>query len=83
MSRILFALALLVVVVLGLGFYLGWFHFSAESTDHKSNTTFTIDQDKIREDGEKVKEKVQEAGQQVKERVGARTETKKSEETRP
>ena len=69
MSRFLVVLALLVAVVLGLGFYLGWFGFSTDSTNQKTNINITVDKDKIREDAEKAKEKVQEAGHKVKERI--------------
>jgi hypothetical protein len=79
MNRFLIVLLLLVAGVVGLGFYLGWFHLSTSSTDQKTNITITVDQDKIREDEEKAKEKVQEAGQKLKERTGAGTEKSKDE----
>jgi hypothetical protein len=41
----------------GLGFYLGWLGLSTEKTDEKTNITVTMDQDKFKEDVEKVKEK--------------------------
>lgn len=77
MSRFLVVLLLLVIGVIGLGFYLGWFQFSTDHTDQKSNVTFTIDKDKIQQDREKATEKVQEAGQSIKEKIGS--ESKKGE----
>jgi hypothetical protein len=68
MKAFLFVVVLLVVGVVGLGFYRGWFLFSSDTdkADHKVNATFTVDEDKIRED----KEKVQDLGQQAKEETG-------------
>jgi hypothetical protein len=81
MRRFLIVLLLLVAGVVGLGFYLDWFHLSTGSTDQKTNITITVDQNKIREDEEKAKEKVQEAGNKLKQRTG--TEKSKDEGRRP
>ena len=64
----LFVVVVLVVGIAGLGFYRGWFQLSSDTdqADHKVNTTFTVDEDKIRED----KEKVQEFGHQAKGKTG-------------
>jgi hypothetical protein len=74
MNRFVFVLLLLVVGVVALGFYQGWFHFSTERTDQKTNIQITVDKDKIRQDEETAKEKLREAGQKVKESTGVRTE---------
>ena len=68
MRAILFVVVLLLVGIAGLGFYRGWFQVSSDrdNTEHKVNTTFTVDEDKIRED----KEKVQEFGHPAKEKTG-------------
>jgi hypothetical protein len=65
MRAFLFVVVLLVVGIAGFGFYRGWFQVSShrDQADHKVNTTFTVDEDKIRED----KEKVQGLGQPAKE----------------
>lgn len=65
MRAFLIVVALLVIGIAGLGFYRGWFQISSDSdhADHKVNTTFTVDEDKIRED----KERVQGLGHQAKE----------------
>jgi predicted negative regulator of RcsB-dependent stress response len=70
MTRLLGVLVLLAVGILGLGFYLGWFQLARDSQDQKTNVTFTVDQDKIREDADQAKEKVQGIGHQLKERTG-------------
>jgi len=58
-----------------LGFYRGWFQFSSDrdNADHKVNATFTVDEDKIRED----KDKVQEYGHQAKEKAGKAIDQRK------
>jgi hypothetical protein len=68
--------AVLVVFLLGiagLGFYQGWFQLSTNNADHKSNVTFSVDQDKIGTDEEKVKDKVRELGQKMKEKTADQT----------
>lgn len=68
MRAILVFVVLLLVGIAGLGFYRGWFQVSSDrdNAENKVNTTFTVDEDKIRED----KEKVQELGQQANEKTG-------------
>jgi uncharacterized protein YxeA len=68
MRAIFIVVVLLLVGIAGLGFYRGWFQISTDrdNTQNKVNTTFTVDEDKIRED----KEKVQELGQQANEKTG-------------
>lgn len=68
MRAFLVVVVLLLVGIAGLGFYRGWFQISShrDSTDHKVNATFTIDEDKMQED----KEKVQELGRRAKEKTG-------------
>ena len=82
MNRFLGILLLLVIGVVGLGYYLGWFQVSTGRTDQKPNVTITIDEDKIRKDKDKALDKLHEAGQSVKEKI--ETETKKvKESTKP
>jgi len=68
MRAILIFVVVLLVGIAGLGFYRGWFQVSSDRDDaeNKVNTTFTVDEDKIRED----KEKVQELGQEANETTG-------------
>jgi hypothetical protein len=57
MRAILIFVVLLLVGIAGLGFYRGWFQVSSDrdNAENKVNTTFTVDEDKIREDKEKCK----------------------------
>jgi hypothetical protein len=56
MKRLLVVVAVLLAGVAGVGFYRGWFSVSTADADHKSNVTFTVDQDKMRDDGKKLKD---------------------------
>jgi predicted negative regulator of RcsB-dependent stress response len=80
MARLLGVLVLIAAAVLGLGYYLGWFHFSSDRAD---NVTITLDRDKIRADEEKAKEEARKAGQKVKEETGALTGKAKEEAPKP
>jgi hypothetical protein len=62
MKSILIVLVLIVVGVVCLGFYLGWFHVGSDSSDGKTHVTFTVDQNKIKADENKALEKVQGIG---------------------
>ena len=59
MRGFLLVLLLIVIGVVGLGFYRGWFQLSTGSTEGKANATITVDRDKIQADQEKVKKQVQ------------------------
>ena len=56
------ALVLIVAVVVGLGFYRGWFRASSNSADGKADVTLTVDKDKVQSDARGAKDKVQGAG---------------------
>jgi hypothetical protein len=62
MNRLWVVLLLVVVGVVGLRFYLGWFQFTSNTADEKPNVTFTLDPEKFQED----KEKVQDMGPSAK-----------------
>ena len=49
MKPLLIVLVLVVAGFVGLGFYLGWFHFASDSADDKPNITLTVDPDKFQE----------------------------------
>ena len=65
MRRLLVVFVLLVAVVVGVGYYQGWFTFTKGGTDGKPNGTFTVDQEKIKADAEAAKKKVQGFGQKA------------------
>jgi hypothetical protein len=75
MARMLLALALIVTVVAGLGFYMGWFHFSSGSDANSAHVTVSMDKGQIREDKDKAVDKVQDLGQQAKDKIAATTQT--------
>ncbi len=63
MKRLLFVIVLLVVGVVGLGFYLGWFGIASESADGKRHITLTVDTKKIDEAEGTALKKVHDLGQ--------------------
>ena len=63
MARMLLGLVLIVAVVAGLGFYMGWFHFSSGSDDKNAHVTVSVDRDQIQKDKDKAVDKVQDLGQ--------------------
>lgn len=72
MKALVFVLVLLLVGIVGLCFYRGWFRLSIDGTDHQPSATVTADRDKILADEQKVKEKVQGFKQEAKEKIGDR-----------
>ena len=74
MVRMLFVLALIVAGVVGLGFYMGWFHFSSGSDDKNAHITVSVDKDQIQKDKDKAVDKVQDLGQQAKDKVATTTQ---------
>ncbi len=72
MRTLMFVVVLLLVGIVGVGFYQGWFQVSTNNTDQKPSATVTVDKDKIHADEQKVKEKMEDFGQQAKEKIGDR-----------
>jgi len=68
------ALVLLVAVVVGLGFYRGWWSLASNSTDTTVHLNVTVDKDKLQEDKNNALEKVQHLGHQMKDKPSAPTE---------
>jgi hypothetical protein len=83
MNRFLVVLVLLVVAVVGLGFYLGWFHVSMDSPGQKTNVTITVDQEKIQADEERASKKVQDVGQDIKQKTGQGIQKRQDPGPRP
>lgn len=69
MKPVFLVLVVVVVGIVGLGFYQGWFHIGSDKADGKSNVTLTVDKDKFQEDRKTAQEKVQEVGRQLKDKV--------------
>src|SRR5260370_12945265 len=74
MKRLSIVLVLVVAVVAGLGFYLGWFTVGWDRADGKSHITGTLDEDKFQEDKHKALEAVHDLGHQGKDKAAAPTE---------
>ena len=60
MRKLLVVIVLLLVTGTVLGFYRGWFRLSTGHADQQPSATFTVDQNKINEDKDSVKDRVQE-----------------------
>lgn len=69
MKRFLIAIVLIAIVVVGLGFYLGWFNIGLDRDSGKGHVTLTVDEDKFKEDGKKAKEKIHDLSHQAKDAV--------------
>ena len=78
MIRMLLVLAVIVVAVASLGFYMGWFHFSSGSDGDTAHVTVSMDKGQIQEDKDKAVDKVQDLEQQAKDKVA--TTTQKAQE---
>jgi acetolactate synthase regulatory subunit len=78
MIRVLGVLALIVAVVAGLGFYMGWFHFSSGSDSKNAHVAVSVDKDRIQKDKDKAVDKVRDLEQQAKDDVA--TATRKAQE---
>jgi len=62
-KKLFLVLTVLVVLVIGVGFYRGWFALSSQSQDTESNKTdinLTVDRRKVKEDVQEVKDKTTE-----------------------
>ena len=67
MKQILTILFVLVVVVVAVGFYQGWFNLTSSNTNqgNKSNINLEVDGDKMREDADAVSKKAGEISDRV------------------
>jgi hypothetical protein len=71
MRKFLFFLVVVVVCVVAVGIYRGWFEFTKRTDPNsgKVDVGLTIDENKIKEDTAKAKEKAKEATEKAKERI--------------
>jgi hypothetical protein len=77
MKSFLAFLALVVIVVLGVGYYLDWFKFKSSGSDHTLNINTEVNKDKIKEDVEHAKQKVQEKADDLKKTINPGSEPAK------
>ena len=61
---------LLLVVIVGVGFYRGWFQLSTDTANQRPSATITVDKDKIHADEQKAKDEMQGLRQAAKEKTG-------------
>jgi hypothetical protein len=71
MILLLIVLGLMVVLGVGLGFYLGWFKMSSRTGTSKPNITLTVDKDKILADKDQAVDRLHDLGHHAKDKVGA------------
>ncbi len=84
MAKFIVFLIVIVLAVIGVGYYLGWFNVATSHTAEKTKVEVTVDKEKIKKDEEKAKEKLKEAGHQLKEEVDkAVDKTKKDTKSAP
>ena len=72
MKRLFPVLTLLLILVIGLGFYRGWFALSRSAPDlgsHKVNVNLTVDRDKMQADAVSVKNQATQLAGKVSEEV--------------
>lgn len=66
MQRLFATIMLVLVLVGGLGFYLGWFTVASSDSGDDANVTLSVDKNKIEEDRVTAVEEIQEMGQKLK-----------------
>lgn len=70
MKMLATVLLVLILCVVGIGFYRGWFAMSSNGADTgngKVSINLTLDSDKAKQDAEKVKDKATELGDRTRE----------------
>ena len=58
MKMLVIVVVLLLVGIVGFGFYRGWFQVSTDTANQRPSATITVDKDKIRADEQAAKEKM-------------------------
>ncbi len=76
MKAFLMVLVAIVIFVVALGFYRGWFHVSSNSADSNSNITFSADPAKIQADKKTAEEKLHNLGSHMKDKATTPAEEK-------
>ena len=69
MRSFVVTLLVTIVVVIGVGFYLGWFGVSSTDSASETDVNITIDKAKMEEDTRKASEKAEEVGAAITERA--------------
>jgi hypothetical protein len=79
MKQLVIVLAIILVAIVGFGFYEGWFRYSTDTTNSDASGTITVDKDKIKEDEGKVRD----LGNKLKDKNSEPTDKVKATEHRP
>jgi uncharacterized protein YlxW (UPF0749 family) len=79
MKRFLIGLVVVVACVVGVGLYRGWFQVTSDSANDQRNVTFSADQNKIKEDENKVVQKVKSLENRVKDKSATPAEKSKDQ----
>lgn len=66
MRRLVGGIVLTLLVVAGVGYYMGWFQVSTNQSGEKSNIEITVDKQKLRDDAETAKKKAEELKDKAK-----------------
>ncbi len=79
MRSLIKVLAVLLICLVGIGFYRGWFSLSSSKPDaegDKVNVTVSVDKGKMKSDVKKAEEKVKEEIRELEGKVKAKEEAK-------
>ena len=66
MRKLLGTLTLLIMIIVGVGVYRGWFGVAADDQPGRTNVEIVVDKEKIRHDAEAASEKAREFAEQAK-----------------
>jgi hypothetical protein len=66
----MFLAVLLLIGIVGVGFYRGWFQLSTDTANPRPSATITVDKDKIHADEQQAKEKIRDLEKVAKEKTG-------------
>ena len=69
MRKLLGTLVLLAAIVVGFGFWRGWFSFSSEDQPSGAEFKLNVDKEKIQEDRDRVRDSAQKVGDGIKKRL--------------
>ncbi|MCE5267870.1 MAG: hypothetical protein LLG00_08285 [Planctomycetaceae bacterium] len=72
MKSLVFVLVFLLVGIVVVGFFQGWFRVSTNNAAQQPNATFTVDEGKIHADAQRAKDKVQGFGPDARVKAGDR-----------
>ncbi len=66
MRKLLGTLTILILIIVGVGFYRGWFGVAADDQPGQTNVEITVDKERIKQDAEAASEKAREFANQSK-----------------